>query len=70
MSNHGDWETIVPALPAAEAEKRFSEWKLERERKGLTIPPEDVRRDQILAGPGEGCLVRYLVRKGPERSAP
>jgi hypothetical protein len=63
MDVESAWEVVVPALPQEEAEKTFHLWKQEQEKKGIKLRPTDVRRDQVLKGPGEGCLVRYLVRR-------
>lgn len=63
MDVESDWEVVVPALPQEEAEKAFHRWTQEQEKKGRKLRPADVRRDQVLKGPGEGCLIRYLVRR-------
>ena len=55
-----DWIEIVPPLPQAEADRKLEEW-----RKTHQSRPEDLRRDQVFAGAGQGCLVRYLVRRPP-----
>ena len=47
------WKEIVPPLPQAEADHLLEEW-----RKTHDTRPEDIRRDQIFMGPGQGCLVR------------
>jgi len=62
MSDENDWKVIVPPLPEQEAEKKFRQWKKEQEDKGMRVRPEDVRRDLINQGRGQGCVIRYLVR--------
>jgi hypothetical protein len=52
-----EWIIIVPPLPQAEADQDLEKWK-----RGHKVRPEDLRRDQILTGPGQACLVRYLAR--------
>ena len=64
-SDNSEWEIVVPALPQEKAERRFRLWMKGQQAKGRTVQSKDVRRDQIFKGPGEGCAVRYLVRKSP-----
>ena len=63
MSDENEWEVVVPPLQAREADDKVRQWKKGQEDKGLTVRPEDVRRDQIHQGRGMGCVIRYLVRK-------
>lgn len=63
MDEESGWEVVVPALPQDEAEKTSYRWKQEQEKKGRKLLSADVRRDQVLKGPDEGCLIRYLVRR-------
>ncbi len=62
LSDKNEWEVIVPPLPQEEAEKKFHQWKQEQEANGRGVRLDHVRLDQILMGPGQGCVVRYLVR--------
>ncbi len=56
----GGWVEIVPAMQAAEAEGRLQEWLRITARPVL---PEHLRKD--LVHTGQGCLVRYLVKREP-----
>jgi len=58
-----EWQEVVPPLPEAEAEQRFRQWKKLQEEQGRKIRPEQVRRDLVHQGPGQGCVVRFLFQK-------
>lgn len=57
-----EWLEVVPPLPEAEAVQRFREWKAFQAEQGRNLYPEQIRRDLVLNGPGQGCIVRFLVK--------
>jgi hypothetical protein len=63
MGDPSEWEVVVPPSPEREAERKFQIWSEGQKQKGVLLRPEDVRRDQLFQGSGEGCVIRYLVRK-------
>lgn len=59
----GEWQVIVPPMPASEAEKSLEEWKRTQENRGWTVRLDDVRRDHLCSGGDQPALIRFVVRR-------
>ena len=58
------WVVFLGPCPRSEAGKRFEEWKLDRESRGLPVPLDRIRIDHLSMGPGGGgCHLRYSLPK-------